>query len=501
MPRAGSSSCCARRTPSSRWTCRSWTPVPTSYSSAARKRAAWRWSSPATATASARARWCSGARASRCSISTRAACRWTSSMPTARSCSARRCRAPEQLREGTGPRTARLLSLACTTGPAGPVAVSGAAFGPCKPCKPCIHRRAHRGPARAGPTLPWFCGRANRCRPAVGPTMRALAALFGSEKGSPGASRGRKGTGPGDGSPTCRKAPAAHPQDARPSEDSPMSGRPLARIAVLAATVLAFSSAGAQVPLTVELSADTSFTRSFDWSIDKSVVPETADRFIGESQELAWTITATRGDPVDPGFRVVGTISIANPNAEPATITAITLMLGAALVSHDCSTGELAGGAGLACNFDVMVGSGGPQTLSATVTTSGAIAGANDMLGIAFDDPDIANGSITVEDSNLPGSPFVFEDSGSATSTTVAQCLTGDSVVVDNTATIAGTGEDDSEQARVACHTLRLQRNAFAGGGEAFSWEIAKTHAEAEPLLLAVGQSYDVGYTITATAT
>src|SRR5690606_4016663 len=116
-------------------------------------------------------------------------------------------------------------------------------------------------------------------------------------------------------------------------------------------------------------------------------------------------------------------------------------------------------------------------------------------------DPDIANGSITVEDSNLPGSPFVFEDSGSATYTTVAQCLTGDSVVVDNTATIAGTGEDDSEQARVACHTLRLQRNAFAGGGEAFSWEIAKTHAEAEPLLLAVGQSYDVGYTITATAT
>jgi hypothetical protein len=106
-----------------------------------------------------------------------------------------------------------------------------------------------------------------------------------------------------------------------------------------------------------------------------------------------------------------------------------------------------------------------------------------------------------VEDSNLPGSPFTFDDSGSETYSTTAECLTGDSVVVDNTATIAGTSEDDSEQARVACHVLRMERNAFAGGGDAFSWDIAKTHAEVEPLQLAEGQSFDVVYTITATAT
>lgn len=279
-----------------------------------------------------------------------------------------------------------------------------------------------------------------------------------------------------------------------------MSGKHLVRAAALAAALLVLGSATAQVPLGVELSADTSFSRSFDWSIDKSVQPESADRFIGETQELEWTITATRGSASDGDFRVAGSVDISNGNAEAAEITSITLMLGAALVAHDCAPGTLAGGSTLTCSFDVMVGSGDAQTLSVDVQTSGAVAGANDALGITFDDPDLVNPSISVEDTNLADA-VVFEDSGSHSYSSTAACINGNSVVVDNTATIVGTSENDSEQARVACHTLRMTRNAFAGDGAAWEWDITKSHAETLPLNLAEGQTYDVVYTITATAT
>lgn len=277
---------------------------------------------------------------------------------------------------------------------------------------------------------------------------------------------------------------------------------PRAAAAALAAiAALAFTGAHAQSALSVELDAQASFTRSYAWSIDKSVTPQFSDRFIGETQQLDYTIAVNRGIASDSDFLIEGAATIVNPTGQTATISSITVMLGASLVTHSCGTGELAAGGELECSFSVHPTSADSQALSVEVATSGSVAGASDAMQVEFGDPTLANGSVTVIDSNLPGEEFVFDDSGIHGYSLGTACINGNSVVVDNTASIVGTDASDTVQARVGCHILRMDRNAVTGGGSHWTWDIEKSHAETLPLNLFAGQSYDVDYTITATAT
>src|SRR5688572_19819271 len=111
------------------------------------------------------------------------------------------------------------------------------------------------------------------------------------------------------------------------------------RIGCLALLALVASVAQAQSPgaLRVELEAAGSFTRSHAWSIDKRVTPDSADRFIGETQELAYTLTVVRGDAQDAVFRVAGRAVISNPTAADAVVSGIALSYGGAQVAHDCA--------------------------------------------------------------------------------------------------------------------------------------------------------------------
>lgn len=281
-----------------------------------------------------------------------------------------------------------------------------------------------------------------------------------------------------------------------------MYGFSLRRAAALALTGAFAFAAHAQDPLTVAVEATGTFDEGFEWDIDKSVVPEFSDRFIGESQELAYTITVTKGASGASNFQVTGTANITNPNAEAATITGITIMYGSNVVVHACPTGELAGGANQVCPISFSPTDATTQTLSVEVATSGDIPGGGDSVEVGFT-ANPGDDTITVTDTNLVD-PLEFSDSGVHEYALTFDCSTnGDSVVVDNTATIVETGADASAQARIGCHTLRLERNGTANPGRLWTWEIDKAlPPELElPLELAAGDSYEVDYTITATAT
>jgi len=64
--------------------------------------------------------------------------------------------------------------------------------------------------------------------------------------------------------------------------------------------------------LSVSKTADTSFTRTFNWTIDKSVTPESWDLFTGDSGTSEYTVAVTKSDPVDSDWAVSGNITIAN---------------------------------------------------------------------------------------------------------------------------------------------------------------------------------------------
>jgi len=283
-----------------------------------------------------------------------------------------------------------------------------------------------------------------------------------------------------------------------------MYGNSLRRAAGLAlAATLAASAAHAQTALQVDVDAAGTFDRSFDWSIEKSVTPENSDRFIGETQALDFTIAVTKGAEEDSGFEVSGSADIHNPGTSDATITGITIMYGASVVTHACSVGTLAGGATQVCNFSFNPTDATELTLSVDVATSGDIAGGSDSVEVDFAAPDVTNASVTVEDSNLVD-PLVFNESGMHAYSQVVPCSAdGNSVTIDNTATIVETQDSDTAHARIACHVVRIkERNGFADAGRLWIWEIdKKLPPELElPLMLAAGDSFDVDYTITVDA-
>ena len=267
---------------------------------------------------------------------------------------------------------------------------------------------------------------------------------------------------------------------------------------IVAIGALAAGSAQA-APLVLDLSADASFDRAWAWSIEKQVTPQFSDRFVGETQELQWTITATRGAAVDSGFLVEGSFGIDNPNTEAVDVSSISLTFDSAVVAHDCATGTLAAGGSLECNFSFSTTDAAGGELALSVEGSGD-ADAATTFDVAFGDPAVTNGSITVDDDFL-AEPLVFSDTGEETYTTDATCADGNSVHVENTATIVGTGQSDTVEARVSCHVLRQNRQASVGSGTTWTWDIDKSHAEVEPLMIGAGESVDVDYTIELTAT
>jgi hypothetical protein len=274
------------------------------------------------------------------------------------------------------------------------------------------------------------------------------------------------------------------------------------RFGWVALLALAAGSAQAQTPgaLRVELQAAGHFDRSHAWSIDKRVTPASADRFIGEIQQLGYTLTLARGEARDSGFRVTGSAVIANDTAADTTVTAITLTYGGTPVTQDCATGPLAAGASRTCALDFAAPDAQPRTLAIDVDTSGGANGAQASAAVPFGEPVVTGESITVRDTRL-AAPLTFTESGTHRYTVDATCVDGNTVVVENTATIVETGASDSTTARVACHATRMERSVASFGDTDWRWSLAKTHATAMPLQAAAGQTYHVDYTITATAT
>src|SRR5687768_16654244 len=80
-----------------------------------------------------------------------------------------------------------------------------------------------------------------------------------------------------------------------PLEVDIMYGHTIRRWALAALAVACAGGAQAQTagPLTIDLEAAGTFTRSHEWSIDKRVTPASADRFIGDTQQFAYMLQVT----------------------------------------------------------------------------------------------------------------------------------------------------------------------------------------------------------------
>lgn len=253
--------------------------------------------------------------------------------------------------------------------------------------------------------------------------------------------------------------------------------------------------------LEVSKTANTTFTRTFDWTIDKSVTPDTWALFDGDSGTSDYTVTLTKGTGVDSAWAVSGTITIENPSDQDAPIASVTDVIsgaGAGAATVVCPVTFpyiLPDGGTLTCTYSRSLPDGASRTNTATVTltTSPVFTG---TAPITFGAPTTTVRDTVHVDDTYSGGPQdqVFSDSGSATYSRTFECG-DDEGTINNTATITETGQNDSASVTATCYDLTVTKTADESFSRDFDWTILKS-VSPESLDLFDGDSADVTWTV-----
>lgn len=261
--------------------------------------------------------------------------------------------------------------------------------------------------------------------------------------------------------------------------------------------LLSHTCSAKALDLTVSKDATPSFTRTFDWTIDKSADTSTVySAGGGESDPVNFTVGVTKDAGTDSNWAVSGTITVYNPNA--FAVSGVNLVDGACPVTPSV-VDVPAGGYAYAtykCEFSSNPGSG-TNTVTATWPSIGSPnTSASGSAGYTFGAPTtLVNDSITVTDTN--GGSWFFNDSGYTTYSMTYTDPAGTCTTHENTATIVELGKTASASV-TDCQgaDLTVSKTAVPSFDLTYAWDITKsanpTWAEVVP-----GKSATFNYTVT----
>lgn len=252
--------------------------------------------------------------------------------------------------------------------------------------------------------------------------------------------------------------------------------------------------------VSVSKTAQTSFTRTWQWQIDKSVSPAIWQLFAGDSGTSQYTVAVARTGFADSGWAVSGTIQIHNPSPMTATISSVSDVVSAGIpAAVDCGVTfphALGSNQTLQCTYQTALPDGSNRTNTATAITTGPVAGGSGSAPVVFGAPTTqVNATIHVSDTN--GASWEFNGSGSVSYTRTFTC--GSSGVHGNTATIVETGQSDSASVSLQCYALAVSKDAHTALDRTWEWTIVKT-ADRQGATLSPGQQILVNYQIDLSA-
>ena len=250
--------------------------------------------------------------------------------------------------------------------------------------------------------------------------------------------------------------------------------------------------------LSVSKTATTTFTRTFAWTIDKSVVPASWALFDGDSGTSDWTVALTKDDGTDSGWAVNGTITINNPSNQTAIIASVADQItGGITATVNCGAGTfprtLAAGGTLNCTYSSALpdGTSRTNTATATLTTGPVFTG---TAAVTFGAPTtVVNGTVDVTDTNGQSWDDVADDASFTYDETFA--CPDDAGPHLNTATITQTGQSDSATVTVTCYDLDVTKTAVETFSRDFDWTIEKS-VDPTSLDMFDGDSDDVTWTV-----
>lgn len=256
----------------------------------------------------------------------------------------------------------------------------------------------------------------------------------------------------------------------------------------------------------VSKNATAEWRRKYDWTITKTVDPETHIGFAGDSFTSDYEVTVDQ-TITDYGFKASGTILVTNPHPTQSMNVSLVDVVNGATADLDCG-GNLIIGPGQTedCIYTVNLPDNTDLTNTATVTFNGINFLATALVD--FGDP-IIEGYPTINVTDSVQGPlgsaskdetFTYSDTF-ACSTDQADYTNGvDTDTYPNTAKIVETNQEASENVTVTCYAPVVTKTADESFTRTYTWNIEKVGDQTE-LTLSTGQTFTVNYDVTVSAT
>jgi hypothetical protein len=263
--------------------------------------------------------------------------------------------------------------------------------------------------------------------------------------------------------------------------------------------------------LKVSKTAETSFTRTHGWEIDKSVSPGSLDLFRGDSAEAGYAVEATKTGFTDSDHAVSGTITVTNDAPIDAPLASVTDQIEGLDdgVEVDCGVDfpyTLEAGEDLECTYSAALEDASERTNTATATLANG-TGFDGEAAVSFDEAAIehVNDEVDVDDdSATPADPsddrsFAFDanDASETFDRSYERTFScdADEGTHTNTATIRQTNDSDDASVQVNCYDLGVRKTADTSLVRKYTWTIDKSADQSE-LTLSTGQKFPVNYSV-----
>ncbi len=236
-----------------------------------------------------------------------------------------------------------------------------------------------------------------------------------------------------------------------------------------ACTAIAFGAmapvASATSPISAFKTAEAHWTKTFRWTIDKSVTPASWELETGQSGTSTYTVEVTKSAGTD-AIWVDGKVCVENVSTTPTenlkVVDRLQALVGGdvitlASVPLDMSINPVLDPGESQCypysiEFTPVAGATYRNNARVTVTNDprdpGEEMGPNEKVDFVLPPPTVVNGSVNVDDTN--GMSWLFSGSGTQTYTKTFRC-DQDKGTHDNTATIRETGQSDDARVTVTC--------------------------------------------------
>lgn len=281
-------------------------------------------------------------------------------------------------------------------------------------------------------------------------------------------------------------------------------------------------SADAEVQLTcyvpgITKTAAGTYDEVHDWTITKTVDPESQSAFAGETVTFEWTIDIMEAI-TEENFDVAGTISVTNPNPDDTMTAALadTLSDGTVVTiddtscAFDAATGVLTVAAGTTehCDYSALDlayadDADAPDMNTASVTINDAHTyEATDPIewtaNVIGDDAELTDEYLEIMDQAVDAGSTGYPDDYTCADPGDGYVDGEYTAMVTNEAGIVWTGgtDDDSATTTVDCYEPSISKTVLADYDERHSWSITKT-VDPERQAAFAGETVDIDWTIT----